>query len=201
MPGARTPGRGALHVYLGAAPGVGKTYAMLVEGRRLADDGVDVVAGWVDTHGRMDTGALAMSLDRMAPPASCTATPCSTRWTSTASWNGTRGGAGRRARACQRARLASRQALAGRRGAPRRRDRRDHHGQHPARRQPEGGRGARDGNGPARDGPRRLPGVRGAASTSSTSTRMSCAGGSRTVASSPPRRQVWPSAACSTPPT
>jgi len=33
---------GALHVYLGAAPGVGKTYAMLVEGRRLGDAGVDV---------------------------------------------------------------------------------------------------------------------------------------------------------------
>jgi len=58
---------GALHVYLGAAPGVGKTYAMLVEGRRLADAGVDVVAGWVDTHGRMDTGTLAMGLERMAP--------------------------------------------------------------------------------------------------------------------------------------
>jgi two-component system, OmpR family, sensor histidine kinase KdpD len=46
--------RGVLHVYLGAAPGVGKTYAMLTEGARLAAAGVDVVVGAVELHDRDD---------------------------------------------------------------------------------------------------------------------------------------------------
>ncbi|HEX8981172.1 MAG TPA: sensor histidine kinase KdpD [Ktedonobacterales bacterium] len=44
--------RGRLRVYLGMAAGVGKTFAMLNEGRRRAARGTDVVVGWVDTHGR-----------------------------------------------------------------------------------------------------------------------------------------------------
>ena len=48
-PGGR---RGRLTVYLGAAPGVGKTYAMLGEARRRAERGTDVVVGYVETHGR-----------------------------------------------------------------------------------------------------------------------------------------------------
>ena len=48
-------GRGKLRVYLGAAPGVGKTYAMLDEGRRRHDRGTDVVVGYVETHGRPRT--------------------------------------------------------------------------------------------------------------------------------------------------
>ena len=47
--------RGRLTVYLGAAPGVGKTYAMLGEGRRRFDRGTDVVIGYVETHGREHT--------------------------------------------------------------------------------------------------------------------------------------------------
>ena len=47
--------RGRLRVYLGAAPGVGKTYAMLGEGRRRAERGTDVVVGLVETHGRAHT--------------------------------------------------------------------------------------------------------------------------------------------------
>ena len=47
--------RGLLRVYLGAAPGVGKTYAMLDEGRRRAERGTDVVVGFVETHGRPRT--------------------------------------------------------------------------------------------------------------------------------------------------
>lgn len=47
--------RGTLRVYLGAAPGVGKTYAMLAEGRRRAERGTDVVVGLVETHGRVRT--------------------------------------------------------------------------------------------------------------------------------------------------
>ncbi len=44
--------RGELRIYVGAAPGVGKTFAMLHEGRRRRDRGTDVVVGFVETHGR-----------------------------------------------------------------------------------------------------------------------------------------------------
>ena len=47
--------RGQLRIYLGAAPGVGKTFAMLGEGRRRAARGTDVVVGIVETHGRPRT--------------------------------------------------------------------------------------------------------------------------------------------------
>jgi two-component system sensor histidine kinase KdpD len=47
--------RGTLRLYLGAAPGVGKTFAMLNEGRRRRDRGTDVVIGFVETHGRAHT--------------------------------------------------------------------------------------------------------------------------------------------------
>ncbi|MCC9306146.1 DUF4118 domain-containing protein [Kitasatospora sp. RB6PN24] len=47
--------RGKLRVFLGAAPGVGKTYAMLVEGRRQRADGLDVVVGFAETYGRRGT--------------------------------------------------------------------------------------------------------------------------------------------------
>jgi two-component system sensor histidine kinase KdpD len=46
------PARGRLRVYLGMAAGVGKTYAMLNEGRRRTERGTDVVIGYVETHGR-----------------------------------------------------------------------------------------------------------------------------------------------------
>jgi two-component system sensor histidine kinase KdpD len=48
---------------LGAAPGVGKTFAMLEEGRRLADTGIDVVVAVVETHGRAATSALVDGLE------------------------------------------------------------------------------------------------------------------------------------------
>src|SRR3954453_8787975 len=47
--------RGSLRIYLGAAPGVGKTYAMLGEGHRRKQRGADVVVGVVETHGRSQT--------------------------------------------------------------------------------------------------------------------------------------------------
>ena len=50
--------RGRLRVFLGAAPGVGKTFAMLEEGHRLRDEGHDVVIGLVETYGRKETEAL-----------------------------------------------------------------------------------------------------------------------------------------------
>jgi len=55
--------RGTLRIYLGAAPGVGKTYAMLNEGRRLARGGTHVVVGLVETHGRAETAAQVGDLE------------------------------------------------------------------------------------------------------------------------------------------
>jgi two-component system, OmpR family, sensor histidine kinase KdpD len=55
--------RGKLTVYLGAAPGVGKTYAMLGEARRRAERGTDVVVGFVETHGRENTEAQLEGLE------------------------------------------------------------------------------------------------------------------------------------------
>ncbi|MDR7028685.1 sensor histidine kinase KdpD [Rhizobium rosettiformans] len=55
--------RGKLTVFLGAAPGVGKTYAMLSRARRLKTDGLDVVVGLVETHGRSETAALLEGLE------------------------------------------------------------------------------------------------------------------------------------------
>ncbi|MGB8651738.1 MAG: DUF4118 domain-containing protein [Mycobacteriales bacterium] len=55
--------RGELRVYLGAAPGVGKTYAMLDEGHRRCDRGTDVVVGFVEPHGRAHTQAQIGDLE------------------------------------------------------------------------------------------------------------------------------------------
>ena len=55
--------RGKLTIFFGAAPGVGKTYAMLEASRFEREDGRDVVVGLVETHGRYDTGALLLGLE------------------------------------------------------------------------------------------------------------------------------------------
>jgi two-component system sensor histidine kinase KdpD len=55
--------RGKLKVFLGMAPGVGKTYAMLAGGRALKAEGMDVVVGVVETHGRSETAALLDGLE------------------------------------------------------------------------------------------------------------------------------------------
>lgn len=60
---AEREGRGRLKIHLGAAPGVGKTFAMLSNARRLAGEGVDVVVGLVETHGRAETAALIDGLE------------------------------------------------------------------------------------------------------------------------------------------
>src|SRR6202011_5317213 len=54
--------RGKMRIYLGAAPGVGKTYAMLDEGWRRRGRGTDVVVGFVETHGRAKTQAQMRDL-------------------------------------------------------------------------------------------------------------------------------------------
>ena len=60
--GRVTP-RGQLRIYLGAAAGVGKTYALLSEGHRRAERGADVVVGFAETHGRPQTAALIEGLE------------------------------------------------------------------------------------------------------------------------------------------
>ena len=56
-------GAGRLHVYLGAVPGAGKTYAMLAEGSRLAAGGADVVVALAETHGRGDLDEVMAGLE------------------------------------------------------------------------------------------------------------------------------------------
>src|ERR1700747_1046963 len=58
-------GRGRLKVFLGMAPGVGKTYEMLSQAARRKAEGLDVVVGVVETHGRKDTEALTEGLEVM----------------------------------------------------------------------------------------------------------------------------------------
>jgi two-component system, OmpR family, sensor histidine kinase KdpD len=57
--------RGRLKIYLGFAAGVGKTFEMLQEGQRLKQQGVDVVIGIVETHGRAETAALIGDLEQV----------------------------------------------------------------------------------------------------------------------------------------
>jgi two-component system sensor histidine kinase KdpD len=57
--------RGRLKIYLGFAAGVGKTFEMLQEGQRLKRQGVDVVIGLVETHGRAETEAQIGDLERV----------------------------------------------------------------------------------------------------------------------------------------
>src|ERR1700691_5461935 len=55
--------RGRLKIFLGAAPGVGKTYEMLLTAQAKQREGVDVVVGVVETHGRAETEALVAGLE------------------------------------------------------------------------------------------------------------------------------------------
>ncbi|MGW1637009.1 DUF4118 domain-containing protein [Streptomyces lavendulae] len=58
-------GRGRLRIYLGAAPGVGKTYAMLSEGHRRVERGGDCVVGFVEHHGRARTEVMMHGLEQV----------------------------------------------------------------------------------------------------------------------------------------
>ncbi|RAR59509.1 two-component system sensor histidine kinase KdpD [Onishia taeanensis] len=62
---ARREARGSLRVFLGAAPGVGKTYTMLCAARERASAGDDVVIGIAESHGRVQTEALCEGLPRL----------------------------------------------------------------------------------------------------------------------------------------
>ena len=194
-------GRGRLRVYLGAAPGVGKTYAMLDEGAAGAERGTDVVVGFVETHGRRHTAELLEGLEIVPRPrADLPRRQLHRDGRRRRARPPARGRAGRRAGAHQRARLAEREALAGRRGAARRRHRRDHHGQHPApgvaqRRRREDHRGAAAGDRARRRGPRRRPGrarrhgTRGAAPPDGARQHLRRREGRRRAGQLLPRRQ------------
>ena len=132
------PKRGELRIYLGAAPGVGKTFAMLGEAHRRPERGTDVVAAVVETHGRRKTAELLEGIEIIPPqyieyrgsrfaeldvPAVLARQPA--------------GGAGRRARTHQHAGQQEPETLAGRRGTARRRHHGDLHGQHPAPGEPQ----------------------------------------------------------------
>lgn len=59
----QTEQRARLRIYIGAAPGVGKTYSMIEDAHALRRDGVDVVVGFVETHGRAETQAKLGNLE------------------------------------------------------------------------------------------------------------------------------------------
>ncbi|OBA83065.1 hypothetical protein A5642_26830 [Mycolicibacterium mucogenicum] len=59
--------RGELRIYLGAAPGVGKTFSMLGEAHRRLERGTDVVAAVVETHGRKKTAQALEGIERIPP--------------------------------------------------------------------------------------------------------------------------------------
>src|SRR5262245_18834301 len=63
----RSPSRGRLHVFFGAAAGVGKTYAMLQAAHDRQKEGVDIIVGHADTHGRPETTALLEGLQVLPP--------------------------------------------------------------------------------------------------------------------------------------
>jgi two-component system sensor histidine kinase KdpD len=55
--------RGKHKIFIGMSPGVGKTYRILEEGKIIKQDGIDVVIGLLETHGREDTANQAMGLE------------------------------------------------------------------------------------------------------------------------------------------
>ena len=62
----RKASRGRLKIFFGASPGVGKTYAMLQAARQQLAQGVDVVAGLVETHNRTETARLLNGLETLS---------------------------------------------------------------------------------------------------------------------------------------
>src|ERR1700693_3714592 len=60
---AKQEGRGRLKIFLGAAPGVGKTYEMLLSAQAKRREGLDLVVGVVETHGRQETEALLQGFE------------------------------------------------------------------------------------------------------------------------------------------
>ena len=61
------PHRGKLKVFFGACAGVGKTWAMLAEAQRLRAQGLDILIGVAETHGRKETAAMLQGLSSLPP--------------------------------------------------------------------------------------------------------------------------------------
>src|SRR5580700_7995766 len=59
--------RGQLTIFFGANAGVGKTYAMLEAAQRRRAEGIDVVAGYVELHGRVETEKLLVGIEQLPP--------------------------------------------------------------------------------------------------------------------------------------
>ena len=192
---------GALRVYLGAAPGVGKTYRMLEEGHRRQDRGTDVVVGFVETHGRPYTAAMLDDLEVMPRTEIVYRGSTFTEMDVDAILApAARRRARRRDGAHERARLPQRQTVAGHPGAPRRRDDRHHHGQRAApgidqRRRPADHRrgAARNRAGrdraPGRADRARRHGPRGAAAANGARQHLQAGEGRRRARQLLPRRQ------------
>ena len=138
---AAAPARAAAgcKIFLGAAPGVGKTYAMLQAAQARAARGRRCRRRrGRDARPRRDRGAARRARGRPAPAHRLPGPHARARWTSTRILaRRPQARPGRRARPHQRARQPPSEALAGRRGAARRRHRRLHDAQHPAPREPE----------------------------------------------------------------
>ena len=73
--------RGRHRVYLGIAPGVGKTYTALEELIRRKQRGTDAVIGFIETHGRPKTAELARPLEQVPASRSAIAVSSSRKWT------------------------------------------------------------------------------------------------------------------------
>ena len=149
---------GRLKIFVGAAPGVGKTYEMLQAARAKLKEGVDVVVGVVETHGRKETEALLEGLEVARPQADGLRQSHPERVRHRCRAQAAAGpDPGRRAGAHQHPRQPPSQALPGRRGAAGRRHRCLHHRQYPAYREPERRRGADHARARARSRARRHP--------------------------------------------
>lgn len=67
LPSDNQQKRGKLTVFLGAAAGAGKTYAMLETAKERITEGFDVIAGLIDTHGQKETGAILDEIEKLSP--------------------------------------------------------------------------------------------------------------------------------------
>ena len=83
----RQQARGRLKIFLGYAAGVGKTFAMLEAAQQRRAEGVDVVVGYIETHGRAETEAKLAGLEvRAAPAGGLPRRPRCPRWMWTPCW-------------------------------------------------------------------------------------------------------------------
>ena len=185
----------SLKIFLGYAPGVGKTFSMLAEAHRRASRGEDIVIGFVETHGRQETGRARRGLER------CPLKHLIHRGKEFEELD-TAAVIARRPEWVLVDELAhtnvpgarARQALAERRGDPGGRHQRHHHGQHPALREPQRHRVTRSPASASRRPCRTPSSTRQTRSSSSTSRppRSSTACGAAWCTTSTRSPARWP---------